>query len=116
MSKRYGRYLQEIFGPEIAKSLTSHCFRHFVATQLGNNLAFKDSWVNELMAHEGERISEAERYNKLIYVENPKKMVDSIVVPVDYAKLRKLADEAENRQRARKALPVRRRQIALNTR
>lgn len=91
VSKRYGRYLREIFGPEIAKTLTSHCFRHFVATQLGNNPAFKDSWVNELMAHEGARISEAERYNKEIYVSNLRAMVDSIIVPVDYEKLRALA-------------------------
>lgn len=91
LNKRYGRYLQVIFGKETAKTLTSHCFRHFVSTQLGNNPAFKDSWVNELIGHEGERPSEAERYNKEIYASNLKAMVDSVVVPIDYEKLLALA-------------------------
>ena len=102
VNKRYGRYLKELFEAEIAKTLTSHCFRHFVATQLGNNPSFKDSWVNELMAHEGARVTEAERYNKQIYIANLKAMVDSIEVPIDYAKLRTLADDAVSRQSARK--------------
>jgi integrase len=58
--KRYGRYLKELFGRDIAKTLTSHCFRHLVETQLANT-ALKETWINELMGHEGDRPSEADR-------------------------------------------------------
>ena len=61
--KRYGRYLREVFGRDIAKTLTSHCFRHFVETQLANS-TLKATWINELMGHEGDRPSEADRYNE----------------------------------------------------
>jgi integrase len=100
LEKRYGRMLREVFDRATAKRLTHQSLRHFVATTLGNT-EFKDSWVNELMGHEGVRVSEAERYNKGLYVQNLKRMIDAIELPIDYAKLRELADESARRQNAK---------------
>ena len=97
--KRYGRYLRELFDRPTAKSLTNQGFRHLVAHLL-KNTKMKRDWINELIGHEGERISEADRYDKGLYTRNLKEVVDLIELPIDYLHLRKLAEASERRQTA----------------
>jgi hypothetical protein len=60
----------------------------------------KQAWINELIGHQGERLTEADRYNKGVYARNLKEVVDAIELPIDYVHLRKLAEASERRQAA----------------
>lgn len=82
LGKRFGNYQRtlELF-PDAEGGF--HRFRHTFITRLENTDA-KTSFIEELTGHESkERQSERARYTKEIYVQNLKKTIDCLELPVD---------------------------------
>ncbi|WP_439498502.1 tyrosine-type recombinase/integrase [Bosea sp. (in: a-proteobacteria)] len=82
LGKRFGNYQRslELF-PDAEGGF--HRFRHTFITRLENTDA-KTSFIEELTGHESkDRQSERARYTKEIYVQNLKKTIDCLELPID---------------------------------
>ena len=83
LGRRFGNYQQAMrfFGPGVEGGL--HRFRHSFTTRLENTAA-KSAFIEELTGHEGQaRRSERGRYTKSIHIQNLKRTIDMLELPID---------------------------------
>ena len=94
VGKRFS-YYQKTAHPGMPRGL--HRFRHTFSTTLENTSA-KSAFIDELTGHSSaDRSSERKRYTKAIYIENLKRTIDMLRLPIDVDLLNKAAAGTSHR-------------------